>query len=502
MIKKHIFIKIILIAIFTLLSVSMLSANKSIKQKISPDFEIKVINKEVSAYRFFDKDRHAKAKFLNPELLYVYFKSKVFRQSFIDKTSSETDINKLDFIKVNSEKVDVSLQSIKYENSVELIFASKNNVRKLMLFLQVIDAFPEITVQENELIYFTYFDVNQLKYLIRKHYKISNDFVLEIDPNKVPEFKDKLFKKLLFGFHLSNLFGEKKEYNVNIMPVQDSENIFKIDDNFIDFEHFKIALNDDLTLNKIKFDFILDKNNLPVNTKIINAQKLSLNSSKEVHFDLHNLGVSFLYIKINKHKELILVKENESNANIEILLKYLKLNIFSVSKEFKQEITLTDDLNSLTIRKTSLVNEASKEIIDYKAELEKQCNKLNDVLFDSALSLDELKKEVLKYLLNKTIDVKIISKNSAQGQFVCEFFSTKKPDIRVTKALFLKKLQKDSGNIIDTEKQEQEKKKEVGSILTKYKLPFIIALLTGFILILILVISIFVWRKRKYGKKN
>ncbi len=502
MIKKHIFIKIILTIIFALFSVLMLSANKNIKPSQNSDFELKVINKTDIPYRFFDKERHANSEFLNPKLLYVYFKTVESRQSFIDKTSSETDINKLDFIKINSEKADVGLQTIKYQNSVELVFASKNNVRKLMLFLQIIDVFPEISVQENELIYFTYFDVNQLKYLIRKHYKISNDFILEIDPSKVSNFKDRLFKKLLLNFHLSNLFGEKREYKVNIMPVQDSENIFKIHDNFIDFEHFKIALNDDLTLNKIRFDFVLDKNNIPVKTEIINEQKLSLNTSKEVHFDLHNLDVSFLYIKINKLRELILVKENESNANIEILLKQLKLSKFSVSKDFKQEITLTDDLNSLTIRKTSLINEASKETIDYKVELEKQCNKLNDVLFDSTLNLDELKKDVLKHLLNKTIDVKIISKNSADGQFVCEFFNTKKPDVKVKKTLFFKKTKVNNDDTIDTKKPEQENKGGISNIFVKHRIPFIVALLTSFTLILVLAISILVWRKRKNGKKN
>ena len=480
----------------------MISANKDIKQTAESDFTIKVINKLDTAYRFFDKDRQASPEFLNPEILYVYFKTAEFRQSFIDKTLRQTEVSKLEFIKINSDTADASLQTIKYDNAVELIFVSKNKVRKLMLFLKILENFPEISVQENELIYFAYFDVNQLKYLIRKHYKISNNFNLEIEQNNVSHFKDKLFKKLLLNFYLSNLFGEKREYIVNVIPVQDSENIFKMDDSFIDFEHFKIALNGDLTPNKIKFNFILDKNNLPANIEIINEQKLSLNSSKEAYFDIHNIDVSFLYIKINKQKELILVKENESNTNIEKVLKHLKLSNFSLDKEFKQEITLTDDLNSLTIRKTNLINEASKETIDYKTELEKQTNKLSDTRFDVTLTLGELKKVLLKHLSNNTIDVKIISKNSAEGRFICEFFNTKRPDVRVKKTLFFKNAQLNNDNTHESKKQEQENKKSNNSIFLKYKIPIIIALLTSFTLVLVSVISIFVWRKRKNGKKN
>lgn len=480
----------------------MISASKGLVQNTSPNFSLKVINKLDTSYRFLDKDRHANPEFLNPELLYVYFKSTEFRQSFIDKTVKQTDINKLEFIKINSDTADVGMQTINYDNSLELIFVSKNNVRKLMLFLKVLDVFPEITANENELIYFTYFDLNQLKYLIRKHYKISNDFDLEIDTNKVSDFNKRLFNKLLLNFCLTNLFREKREYKVNVMPVKDSENIFKINNNFVDFEHFKIALNGDLTLNRLKFNFILDKNSLPVNTKIINEQKLSINLNKEVYFDFHNFDVSFIYIKINKYKHLILVKENDSTENIYKLLTHLKLSNFSLNKEFKQEITLSDDLNSLTIRKTTLINEASKVTIDYKAELEKQSNKLNKSTFDSTLTLDELKKSVLKQLSNKTIDVKIISKNSDQGQFVCEFFDTKRPEVRVKKTLFFKKIQTGNNNKNDTEKQEKERKEDKNNLFFKYKIPSIIALLTSFTLILVTVISVFVWRKKRIGKKN
>ncbi len=501
MIKKQIFIKTVLITVLALLSLSMLSASKEVVENPKPDFVLKVINKTDTSYRLFDKDRVANSEFLNPELLYVYFKSTEFLQSFIENTSSQNDIRKLEFIKINSDTADVSLQTIKYDNSVELIFVSKNIVRKLMLILQIIDAFPEISIQENELIYFTYFDVNQLKYLIRKHYKISNNFNLEIKKNKVPHFKDNLFNRFLLKCILSNLFGEKREYNINVMPVQDRENIFKIGDNFIDFEYFKIALNGDLTLNKFKFNFILDKNNLPLNIEIINEQKLSLNSSKEVYFDIHNIDVSFLYIKINKQKELILVKENESNVSIEKLLKHLKLSNFSLDKDFKQEITLTDDLNSLTIKKTNLINEALKETVDYKTELEKQTNKLSETMFDGTLSLDKLKKALLKHFSNNTIDAKIISKNSMQGYFVCEFFNIKRPDVKVKKTLFFKNSQLNNGNTHESEKQEQENIKS-SSMFLKYKTPIIIALLTSFTLVLISVISIFVWRKRKNGKKN
>ncbi len=502
MTKNCIFLKIILIAILALLSALMLSANKTEKQSLSADFRLKVINKENSSYRIFDKDRQAKTEFINPELLYVYFKSVGLLQSFIEKTSQETDINKLDFIKIYSETAEVSLQAIKYENSVELVFVSKNYIRKLMLYLQVINVFPEVSAQENELIYFTYFDLNQLKYLVRKHYKIPADFNLEIDENKVPEFKNKLFNKLSLNFYLTNLFGEKKEYKVNVMPVQDNQNIFKIDNNFIDFDHFKIALNGDLALNKLNFNFISGINNLPVNTEIINEQKLRFNISKEVYFDLHNFDVSFVYIKINKHKELILVKENENNANIERLLKYLKLNNFVFNKEFKQEITLTNDLKSLTIRKTRLINHALKETTDYKNELEKQIAKLSETKFNSTLTLDELKKSVLKLLANKTIDVKIISKNLTQGQFVCEFFDTKKPDVRVKKTLFFEDTKINNGSAIGTDKQEQENKKRIENTFIKYKIPIIIALLASFTLILVSVILILIWRKRKNGKKN
>ncbi len=479
----------------------MFSASKGVVENPKPDFELKVINKTDTSYRFFDKDRVANSEFLNPELLYVYFKTAEFLQSFIEKTVSQNDISKLKFIKINSDTADVSLQTIKYHNSVELVFVSKNIVRKLMLFLQIIDAFPEISMQENELIYFTYFDVNQLKYLIRKHYKISNNFNLEIEKNKVPHFRDKLFNRFLLKFILSNLFGEKREYNINVMPVQDRENIFKIGDNFIDFEYFKIALNGDLTLNKFKFNFILDKNNLPLNIEIISEQKLSLNSSKEVYFDIHNIDVSFLYIKINKQKELIMVKENESNASIEKLLKHLKLSNFSLDKEFKQEITLIDDLNSLTIKKTNLINEALKETIDYKTELEKQTNKLSETRFDGTLSLDELKNAVLKHFSNNTIDAKIISKNSVQGYFICEFFNIKRPYVKVKKTLFFKNSQLNNDNTYESEKQEKENIKS-SSIFLKYKIHIIIALLTSFTLVLISVISIFVWGKRKNGKKN
>lgn len=502
MTKNRIFIKIILIAILAFLSALMLSINKIEKRNLSTDFRLKVVNKENSYYRIFDKDSQAKTEFINPELLYIYFKSVVSLQSFIEKTSQETDINKLDFIQINSETAEVSLQAIKYENSVELIFVSKNYVRKLMLFLQVINAFPEISVQENELIYFTYFDLNQLKYLVRKHYKIPADFNFEIGENKISEFKNKLFNKLSLNFYLTNLFGEKKEYKVNVMPVQDSQNIFKIDNNFIDFEHFKIALNGDLTLNKLNFNFILGTNNLPVNTEIINKQKLCLNLSKEVYFDLHNFDVSFLYIKINKHKELVLVKENENNANIERVLKYLKLNNFVFNKEFKQEIILMNDLKSLTIRKTKLINQALKETTDYKNELEKYIAKLNKTKFNSSLNLDELKKSVLKLLANKTIDVKIISKNLAQGQFICEFFDRKKPDVRVKKTLFFEDTQIDNDSTIGTDKKVQNNKKEIENIFFKYIIPIITALLAGFTLILVSVISILIWRKRKNGKKN
>lgn len=481
---------------------TMISASKGLVQNTNPNFSLKVINKLDASYRFLDKDRHANQEFLNPELLYIYFKFPEFKQSFIDKTVNQTEISKLEFIKINSDTANVGMQTIKYDNSVELIFVSKNYVRKLMLFLQVIDVFPEIVVKENELIYFTYFDLNQLKYLIRKHYKISNDFDLEIDANRVSDFNKKLFNKLLLNFYLTNLFREKREYKVNVMPVKDSENIFKIGNSFVDFEHFKIALNGDLTLNRLKFNFILDKNNLPANTKIINEQKLSINLNKEVYFDFHNFDVSFIYIKINKYKHLILVKENDSTENFYKLLAHLKLNNFSLNKEFKQEITLSDDLNSLTIRKTTLINEASKVTIDYKAELEKQSNKLNKTTFDSTLTLDELKKSVLKQLSNKTIDVKIISKNSEQGQFVCEFFDTKRPEVRVKKTLFFKKLQTDNNNKNDTEKQEQESKKDKNNLFFKYKIPSIIALLTSFTLILVTVISVFVWRKKRIGKKN
>lgn len=502
MIKKQIFIKTVLITILALLSFLMLSASKGIEQNAKPDFELKVINKLDSSYRFLDKNRRANTEFINPEVLYAYFKSTELFQGFIDKTSNETDLKKLEFIKINSETAEVGLQTIRYENSLELIFVSKNSVRKLMLFLQVLDVFPEITVKENELIYFTYFDLNQLKYLIRKHYKISNNFDLEIDENKVSDFNKNLFNKLLLNFYLINLFGEKREYKVNVMPVKDSENIFKIDNSFIDFEYFKIALNSDLTLNKLNFNFILDKNNLPVNTKIINEQKLSINLSKEVYFDLHNFNVSFIYIKINKNKDLILIKENESAENIYKLLKNFKLNNFSLNKEFKQEITLSDDLNRLTIRKTNLINEASKLTIDYKAELEKESKKLNKTTFDSTLTLDELKKSVLKHLSNKTIDVKIISKNSEHGQFVCEFFDTKRPDIKVKKTLYFKKTQVNSNNTNDTEKQEHESKNDKYNLFLKYKIPFIIALLTSFTFILVTVITVLVWRRKKNGKKN
>ena len=500
--KKHILIKTILITLLALLSTLMISASKGLVLNTEPDFSFKVINKVDTSYRFLNKDRHTNPDFLNPELLYVYFKSAEFRQSFIDKTVNQTDINKLEFIKINSDTADVGMQTIKYDNSVELIFVSKNNVRKLILFLKVLDVFPEIIVKENELIYFTYFDLKQLKYLIRKHYKISNNFNLEIEQNKVQRFKDKLFKKFLLNFYLSNLFGEKREYKVNVMLVQDSENIFKIDNNFIDFEHFKIALNGDLILNKINFNFIFDKNNSPANTEIINEQKLSINSSKEVYFDLHNIDVSFLYIKINKEKEFVLVKENETNVNIEKIIIHLKLRNFSLDKEFKQEITLTNDLNTLTIKKTTLINESLKETTDYKEELEKQTNVLNKISFDDALTLDELKRNVLKHLSNKTIHVKIISKNSAQGQFICEFFNTKRPDIKVKKTLFFKKTQVENGNTLDTNNQEQESKKGNINIFFKYKTPLIIALLTSFTLVLLSVILVFVWRKRKNGKKN
>lgn len=502
MTKNRIFVKIILTAVFALLSALMLSTNKTEKRNLSADFRLKVVNKENSSYRIFDKDRQAKTEFINPELLYIYFKSTVLQQTFIEKTSQETDINKLDFIQINSETAEVGLQAIKYENSIELIFVSRNYVRKLMLFLQVINVFPEISVQENELIYFTYFDLNQLKYLVRKHYKIPADFNIDINENKVPEFKNKLFNKLSLNFYLTNLFGEKKEYKVNVMPVKDSQNIYKIDNYFIDFEHFKIALNGDLALNKLNFNFILDINNLPVNTKIINEQKLRVNLSKEVYFDLHNFDVSFLYIKINRHKELILVKEKENNANIETLLKHLKLNNFILNTEFKQEITLTNDLNSLTIRKTTFINQVSKDTTDYKDGLEKQITKLSETEFNSALTLDELKKSVLKLLANKTIEVKIISKNLKQGQFVCEFFDTKKPDVRVKKTLFFKDTQTNKGSAIDTEKQAQKNNKGIVNAFFKYKIPIITTLLASFTLILVSVISILIWRKRKNGKKN
>ena len=502
MIKKQIFIKTILITILALFSLLMLSASKGIEQNSKPDFELKVINKSDISYRFLDKNRLVSSEFINPEILYVYFKSTEHRQEFIDKTSNETDLKKIEFIKIKSETVEVGLQTIKYENSLELIFVSKNSVRKLMLFLQDLDVFPEITVKENETIYFTYFDLNQLKYLIRKHYKISNNFDLEIDANKVSDFNKNLFNKLLLNFYLTNLFGEKSEYKVNVMPVKDSENIFKINNNFIDFEYFKIALNGDLKLNKLNFNFIVDKNNLPVNTKIINEQKLTINLSKEVYFDLHNFDVSFIYIKINKYKHLIFLKENESTENIFKLLKHLKLNNFSLNNEFKQEITLNDDFNSLTIRKTNLINEASKVTIDYKAELEKESNKLNRTTFDSTLTLDELKKSVLKHLSNKTIDVKIISKNSEQGRFVCEFFDTKKPDIKVKKTLYFKNTQIDNNNTNDTEKQEHASKKDKNNLFLKYKIPFIIALLVSFTFCFTILISVLVWRKNRNGKKN
>ncbi len=502
MIKKQIFIKTILITILALFSLLMLSASKGIEQNVKSDFELKVINKSDSSYRFLDKNRWANDEFINPEVLYAYFKSSEHRLSFIDKISNETDLKKIEFINIKSETVEVGLQTIKYENSLELIFVSKNSVRKLMLFLQVLDVFPEITVKENESIYFTYFDLNQLKYLIRKHYKISNNFDLEIDANKVSDFNKNLFNKLLLDFYLTNLFGEKREYKINVIPVKDSENIFKIDNNFIDFEYFKIALNGDLKLNKLNFNFIVDKNNLPVNTKIINEQKLTINLSKEVYFDLHNFDVSFIYIKINKYKHLIFLKENESTENIFKLLKHLKLDNFSLNMEFKQEITLNDDLNSLTIRKTNLINEASKVTIDYKAELEKQSNKLNKTTFDSTLTLDELKKSVLKHLSNKTIDVKIISKNSEQGLFVCEFIDTKRPDIKVKKTLYFKNAQVDNNNTNDTEKQEHESKNDKNNLFLKYKMPFIIALLASFAFILTILISVLVWRKNRNGKKN
>ena len=502
MTKNPIFKKVILIAILAFLSALLLSANKTEKQNLSADFSLKVINKADVSYRIFDKDRHAEKEFLNPKQLYVYFKFAEFRQSFVEKTSQETDINKLEFIQINSETAEVSLQTVKYENSVELIFVSKNYVRKLILFLHVIKAFPEISAQENELIYFMYFDLNQLKYLVRKHYKISLDFNLEIDGNKVPEFKNKLFNKISLNFYLTNLFGEKNEYKVYVVPVQDSQNIFKIDNNFIDFEHFKIALNGDLALNKLNFNFIRGINNLPVNIEIINEHKLSINSNKEVHFDLHTFDVSFLYLKINKYKELILVKENENNENIERLLKHLKLNNFVINKEFKQEITLTDDLKSLTIRKIRLIDQALKEIADYKTELEKQIAKLSEIKFKSILTLDELKKSVLKLLSNKNIDVKIISKNLAQGQFVCEFYDSKNPDIRLKKALFFEKTNISNNDVIDAKKHKQKDNNEPSNIFFKYKIPIITALLTSFTLILVSVISIFIWRKRKNGKKN
>ncbi len=78
MIKKQIFIKTILIIILALLSLSLLSASKGVVENPKPDFALKVINKTDTSYRFFDKDRVANSEFINPELLYVYFKSAEF----------------------------------------------------------------------------------------------------------------------------------------------------------------------------------------------------------------------------------------------------------------------------------------------------------------------------------------------------------------------------------------------------------------------------------------
>lgn len=284
-------------------------------------------------------------------ILYVYFKNKDDNLEFIQKVKSETDFTKLNFVQVLAVNSKVNMQTFFYPNSVELIFVSKNTVRKLLLFCRTISEFPDSKTTKNHLIYFAYFDLTQLKYLIRSQFAISTEFEIEIKINNSDNFKKNLYKKLYITFNLINIFQEKKEYKTIVMPVQDRENIYKIEDSYIDFEHFKIALNADLMVNKIHFNFIHDKDNLPVKTEVISEQKIKLNYTKEVYLEHLNSDISFLYIKINQSTEMLFFKENEKNDGIKKVISLLKITNFSLETEFEKDIILKHENKRLIIKK-------------------------------------------------------------------------------------------------------------------------------------------------------
>lgn len=502
MIRKQTLVKTTFILIFLFISFLMLSfTSKSITQK-DADFSIKILNSNRQPYFFFDKTKQSKNEFLNPEILYVYFKNKDDNLEFIQKVKSETDFAKLSFIKVISEKSNVNLQTFFYPNSVELILVSKNTVRKLLLFCRIISEFPDSKTTENHLIYFAYFDLTQLKYLIRNQFAISTDFEIEIQINNTNNFKKNLYKKLDITFNLINIFQEKKEYKTVVIPVQDRDNIYKIENNYIDFEYFKIALNGDLMVNKLQFNFIYDKDDLPVKTEVISEQKIKLNYAKEVYLEHLNSDISFLYIKINQNTEMLFFKENEDISGIKKVISLLNIANFNLATEFEKETTLKQDNKILIIKKTNLINKATKVNVDYKAELEKQVSKLSEMKFDSDLSLTDLAKSVLKNLTNKTIKVKIIAKKLSENKFICEFFDSNKPEIKVQKTLFFKKLNSFDENKTESKNENQEINQQNKNTFLKYKMPIISALIGSFLVIIVSVIVTIIRRRKRNVKQN
>ena len=503
MIRKQTLVKTTFILIFLFISSLMLSFSSKSDQHENGDFSVRIINSNKQPYLFFDKTKQSKNEFLNPEILYVYFKNKDDNLVFIQKVKSETDFKKLNFVQVLAENSKVNMQTIFYPNSVELIFVSKNTVRKLLLFCRTISEFPDSKTTENHLIYFAYFDLTQLKYLIRNQFAISTDFEIEIQINNASNFKKNLYKKLDITFNLINIFQEKKEYKTIVIPVQDRENIYKIENNYIDFEYFKIALNADLMVNKLQFNFILDKDNLPVKTEVISEQKIKLNYAKEVYLEHLNSDISFLYIKINQSTEMLFFKENEDISGIKKVIScLLKIANINLATEFEKETTLKHDNKILIIKKTTLINKATKVNVDYKAELEKQVSKLSEMQFDSDLSLTDLAKSVLKNLTNKAIQVKIIAKKLSENRFICEFFDSNKPEIKVQKTLFFKKLNTVDENKTESKNENQEINQQTKTTFLKYKIPIISALIGFFLVIALSVIIVIIWRIKRNVKQN
>ena len=149
-----------------------------------------------------------------------------------------------------------------------------------------------------------------------------------------------------------------------------------------------------------------------------------------------------------------------------------------------------------------MINKATKVNVDYKAELEKQVSKLNEMQFDSNLSLTDLAKSVLKNLTNKTIKVKIISKKLSEDKFICEFFDSNRPEIKVQKTLFFKKSNTVDENKTESKNENQERNQQNKNTFLKYKIPIIITLIGFLLVIIVSIIVALIWRRNRNVKQN